>query len=278
MHNPDIRDHEGGPQIHPSAVVAHAAKLGRGVSVGPFCVVGPDVDLGDGVELLSHVVLAGRTSIGEGTRVFPFASLGHEPQDLKYRGESSELRIGRNCVIREGVTMNPGTAAGGLLTSVGDRSVFLAQSHVAHDCRVGSEVIFSNNVMLAGHCSVGDYAILGGGAAVHQYVRLGRHSFIGGLAGVEHDVIPYGIALGNRAHLAGLNVVGLKRRGFSREDIHDLRRAYRLLFSVSGTLKERVEATEAEFGNHAQAAEILTFLREGGERAICVPREGRDAE
>ena len=278
MHNPDIREHDGGPQIHPSAVVAHAAKLGRGVSIGPFCVVGPDIDLGDGVELLSHVVLAGRTSIGEGTRIFPFASLGHEPQDLKYRGESSELRIGRDCIIREGVTMNPGTAAGGLLTSVGDRSVFLAQSHVAHDCRVGNEVIFSNNVMLAGHCSVGDYAILGGGAAVHQYVRLGRHSFIGGLAGVEHDVIPYGIALGNRAHLAGLNVVGLKRRGFSREDIHDLRRAYRLLFSLSGTLKERVEAAEAEFADHAQAAEILTFLREGGERAICVPREGRDAE
>ena len=278
MHNPDIREHDGGPQIHPSAVVAHAAKLGRGVSIGPFCVVGPDIDLGDGVELLSHVVLAGRTSIGEGTRIFPFASLGHEPQDLKYRGESSELRIGRDCIIREGVPMNPGTAAGGLLTSVGDRSVFLAQSHVAHDCRVGNEVIFSNNVMLAGHCSVGDYAILGGGAAVHQYVRLGRHSFIGGLAGVEHDVIPYGIALGNRAHLAGLNVVGLKRRGFSREDIHDLRRAYRLLFSVSGTLKERVEATEAEFANHAQAAEIVTFLRDGGERAICMPREGRDAE
>ncbi len=278
MPNPDTRDHDGGPQIHPSAVVAHAAKLGRGVAVGPFCVVGPEVELGEGVELLSHVVLAGRTSIGDGTRVFPFASLGHEPQDLKYRGESSELRIGRNCVIREGVTMNPGTAAGGLLTSVGDRSVFLAQSHVAHDCRVGSEVIFSNNVMLAGHCSVGDYAILGGGAAVHQFVRLGRHSFIGGLAGVEHDVIPYGIALGNRAHLAGLNVVGLKRRGFSREDIHDLRKAYRLLFSAAGTLKERVEATEAEFANHAQAAEILTFLREGGERAICVPREGRDAE
>ncbi len=278
MPNPDTRDHDGGPQIHPSAVVAHAAKLGRGVAIGPFCVVGPEVELGEGVELLSHVVLAGRTSIGDGTRVFPFASLGHEPQDLKYRGESSELRIGRNCVIREGVTMNPGTAAGGLLTSVGDRSVFLAQSHVAHDCRVGSEVIFSNNVMLAGHCSVGDYAILGGGAAVHQFVRLGRHSFIGGLAGVEHDVIPYGIALGNRAHLAGLNVVGLKRRGFSREDIHDLRKAYRLLFSAAGTLKERVEATEAEFANHAQAAEILTFLREGGERAICVPREGRDAE
>ena len=271
------RDRDAGPQIHPSSVVAHAARLGRGVEIGPFCVIGPDVVLGDGVRLVSHVAVAGRTAIGEGTRVFPFASLGHEPQDLKFRGEPSELRIGRACVIREGVTMNPGTAAGGLLTSVGDRSVFLAQSHVAHDCRVGDEVIFSNNVMLAGHCAVGDNAILGGGAAVHQFVRIGTHAFIGGLAGVEHDVIPYGIALGNRAHLAGLNVVGLKRRGFSREAIHDLRRAYKLLFAAPGTLKERSDAVEAEFAGHPQADEILRFLRDGGERAICVPREGRDA-
>ena len=276
MSDLDMRDRGAGPQIHPSAVVAHAARLGRGVEIGPFCTVGPDVVLGDDVRLVSHVAISGRTTIGAGTRVFPFASLGHEPQDLKFRGESSELRIGAACVIREGVTMNPGTAAGGLLTSVGDRSVFLAQSHVAHDCRVGSEVIFSNNVMLAGHCTVGDHAILGGGAAVHQFVRLGQHSFIGGLAGVEHDVIPYGIALGNRAHLAGLNVVGLKRRGFSREVIHDLRRAYKSLFSAGGTLRERIAAVAAEFGTHAQAREILDFLREGGERAICVPRDGRD--
>jgi len=276
MPDPDRRDGDGGLLIHPSAVVAHAARLGRGVTIGPFCVLGPDVSLGDDVHLVSHVVVAGHTRIGDRTRVFPFASLGHEPQDLKFRGETSELRIGEDCVIREGVTMNPGTAAGGLLTSVGDRSVFLAQSHVAHDCRVGNEVIFSNNVMLAGHCAVGDHAILGGGAAVHQFVRLGRHSFIGGLAGVEHDVIPYGIALGNRAHLAGLNAVGLKRRGFSREQIHDLRRAYKLLFAAPGTLRERTEAMAAEFAGHAQADEILSFLREGGERAICTPREGRD--
>ncbi len=276
MSDVDMRDHDGGPFIHPSAVVAHAAQLGRGVHIGPFCTVGPDVVLGEGVRLVSHVAIAGHTTIGEGTRVFPFASLGHEPQDLKFRGETSELRIGRDCVIREGVTMNPGTAAGGLLTSVGDRSVFLAQSHVAHDCRVGDEVIFSNNVMLAGHCTVGDNAILGGGAAVHQFVRLGRHSFIGGLAGVEHDVIPYGIALGNRAHLAGLNVVGLKRRGFSREVIHDLRRAYKLLFATAGTLSERTGAVAADFGGHGQVDEILAFLRDGGERAICVPRDGRD--
>ena len=208
----------------------------------------------------------------------PFASLGHEPQDLKFRGERTVLQIGRDCLIREGVTMNPGTAAGGGVTRVGDRSVFLAQAHVAHDCSVGDDVIFSNNVMLAGHCSVGDHAILGGGAAVHQFVRLGRHSFIGGLAGVEHDVIPYGIALGNRAHLAGLNVVGLKRRGFSREQIHELRRAYRLLFSSPGTLKARVDAVASEFTADAQATEILTFLREGGDRAICTPRDAREPE
>ena len=278
MVDPDARELGGAPQIHPYAIVAHSARLGAGVSIGPFCTVGPDAELADGVTLVSHVVVAGHTTIGEGTRIFPFASLGHEPQDLKYRGERTELRIGRDCLIREGVTMNPGTAAGGAVTLVGDRSVFLAQAHVAHDCRVGSDVIFSNNVMLAGHCSVGDHAILGGGAAVHQFVRLGRHAFIGGLAGVEHDVIPYGIALGNRAHLAGLNVVGLKRRGFSREQIHELRRAYRLLFSSPGTLKERVEAVAAGFSDDAQAAEILAFLRDGGDRAICTPRDGRETE
>ncbi len=251
MSDLDMRDRDAGPQIHPSAVVAHAAQLGRGVQIGPFCVVGPDVVLGEGVRLVSHVAVAGHTTIGAGTRVFPFASLGHEPQDLKFRGEVSELRIGRDCLIREGVTMNPGTAAGGLLTSVGDRSVFLAQSHVAHDCRVGDDVIFSNNVMLAGHCTVGDHAILGGGAAVHQFVRIGRHCFIGGLAGVEHDVIPYGIALGNRAHLAGLNVVGLKRRGFSREVIHDLRRAYRRCSPPRVRCRSGSEAVAAEFGRHA---------------------------
>ena len=278
MVDPDARELGGEPQIHPYAIVSHSARLGAGVSIGPFCTVGPDVELGDGVALVSHVVVAGQTRIGEGTRVFPFASLGHEPQDLKYRGERTELRIGRDCLIREGVTMNPGTAAGGAQTVIGDRSVFLAQAHVAHDCRVGNDVIFSNNVMLAGHCSVGDHAILGGGAAVHQFVRIGRHSFIGGLAGIEHDVIPYGIALGNRAHLAGLNVVGLKRRGFSREQIHELRRAYRLLFSSPGTLKERVDAVAAEFADDAQVAEVLAFLREGGDRAICTPRDGREAE
>ena len=274
----DPRESRGATSIHPSAVVSPRARLGRGVEIGPFCMIGPEVELADDVQLLSHVVVAGHTMIGARTRVFPFASLGHEPQDLKYRGEASSLTIGSDCLIREGVTMNPGTAGGGLLTSIGDRGVFLAQSHVAHDCRIGSDVIFSNNVMLAGHCKVGDYAILGGGAAVHQFVRIGAQAFIGGLAGVEHDVIPYGIALGNRAHLAGLNVVGLKRRGFSREQIHDLRRAYRALFGADGTLAARVEQVASEFPGQPEIEEILNFVRNGGDRAICTPRDGKDGE
>lgn len=263
-------------RIHPSAIVEPGARLGEGVTVGPFCMVGADVSLGDGSELISHVVLAGRTTIGPRARIFPFASIGHQPQDLKYKGEPAALTIGSDCMIREGVTMNPGTEGGGLLTAVGDRCVFLANSHVAHDCRIGDNVIFSNNVMLAGHCQVGHFAIIGGGAAVHQYCRIGAHAFIGGLSGVENDVIPYGIAIGNRAHLAGLNIVGLKRRGFSRETIHDIRRAYRLLFADEGTLTERIEDVGVEFASHPVVHEILDFLREGGNRSICTPRDASE--
>lgn len=264
--------------VHPSACVEPGAQLGVGVHIGPFCHVGPEVRLGEGVRLVSHVSVAGVTSIGARTRVFPFAAIGHEPQDLKYRGERVSLTIGEDCLIREGVTMNPGTAGGGLETVVGSRSVFLANSHVAHDCRVGDDVILSNNVMLAGHCQVGDFAILGGGAAAHQFVRIGAHAFIGGLAGVENDVIPFGIALGNRAALAGLNVVGLKRRGFSHEAIHALRRAYRELFNGKGALKERIDDVAVAHAGQAAVEQVVAFLRAGGERAVCAPRAGRDAE
>ena len=190
--------------IHPSAVVDEGARLGEDVEIGPFCHVGPQATLGDGVRLHSHVSLAGDTTVGARTVIFPFASIGHPPQDLKYRGEPVRLTIGEDCLIREGVTMNPGTAGGGSETLVGPRSVFLANAHVAHDCRIGEGVILSNNVMLAGHCQIGDFAILSGGAAAHQFVRIGAHAFVGGLAGVEHDLIPFGLALGNRAALAGL--------------------------------------------------------------------------
>jgi len=264
--------------IHPSACVEPGARLGVDVNVGPFCHIGPKVTLGDGVRLISHVSLAGDTRVGARTRVFPFAAIGHEPQDLKYKGEPVRLTIGEDCLIREGVTMNPGTAGGVGETIVGSRCVFLANAHVAHDCRIGDDVILSNNVMLAGHCKVGDFAILSGGSAAHQFVRIGAHAFVGGLAGVENDIIPFGIAIGNRASLAGLNVVGLKRRGFSHEAVHELRRAYKTLFSAAGTLKERIEEVAAAFPDQPAVQQVVAFLREGGERAICTPRAGRDDE
>ena len=262
--------------VHPSAIVAKGAKLGAGVKIGPFCSIGSEVTLGHGVELISHVVVAGRTSIGARTRLFPFASIGHEPQDLKYKGEASTLAVGADCIIREGVTMNPGTEGGGMATVVGDRCAFLAYSHVGHDCRVGNNVIFSNNVMLAGHCTVGDFAILGGGAGVIQFARIGTHSFLGGMSALENDLIPYGMALGNRAYLSGLNIIGLQRRGFTREQIHSLRRAYRLLFADESTLMERVEDVANEFGDHPIVQEIVAFIRAGGKRSVCTPRDGHD--
>ena len=262
--------------IHKSAVIEEGASLGEGVEIGPFCLVGSEVKLGDGVKLLSHVVVAGDTSVGARTRIFPFASIGHQPQDLKYRGEPVKLVIGEDCLIREGVTMNPGTAGGAALTEIGPRAVFLANSHVAHDCQIGEGVILSNNVMIAGHCQVGDFAIFGGGSACHQFTRIGAHAFIGGLAGVENDVIPFGIALGNRAGLAGLNYVGLKRRGYSSTAIQALRRAYKQLFGETGTLKERIEDVAASFADEPAVRQMVAFLRAGGDRAICTPREGRD--
>ena len=264
--------------VHPTACVEAGARLGAGVQVGPFCHIGPEATLGDGVRLVSHVSVAGVTTIGARTRIFPFAAIGHEPQDLKYRGERVSLTIGEDCLIREGVTMNPGTTGGGLQTVVGSRSVFLANAHVGHDCWIGDNVILSNNVMLAGHCHVGDFAILSGGAAAHQFVRIGAHAFIGGIAGVENDIIPFGMALGNRAALAGLNVVGLKRRGFSHEALHDLRRAYKQLFTGKGTLRERAEDVAAAYPDQEAVRQIVDFVRAGGERAICVPRAGKDIE
>jgi UDP-N-acetylglucosamine acyltransferase len=264
-------------KIHATAIVEPGAAIGAGAKIGPYCVVGPDVSLAEGVELVSHAVVAGRTTIGAGTRIFPFASIGHQPQDLKYKGEPSTLTVGANCIIREGVTMNPGTEGGGMSTTVGDGCAFLANSHVGHDCHVGSNVILSNNVMLAGHVTVGDFAIIGGGAAVIQFARVGAHSFLGGMSGLEHDLIPYGMALGNRAHLSGLNIIGLQRRGFSRGDIHDMRRAYRLLFAAEGTLMERVEDVSLEFKSHPIVIEIVEFIRAGGKRSVCTPREAGES-
>ncbi len=257
--------------IHPSAVVDPKAKLAEGVSIGPFCVVGPDVELGRGVELIAHVVVGGRTKIGAETRIFPFASIGLQPQDLKYKGEPSELIIGERNQIREHVTMNPGTEGGGMITRVGDECLFMMSAHVAHDCIVGNNVILANNATLAGHVQVGDNAVLGGLCAVHQFVRIGRHTMIGGMSGVENDVIPYGAVMGNRAYLSGLNLVGLKRRGFARDDIHALRNAYRVLFSQEGTMAERLDDVANLFKDVGCVMEIVDFVRADSSRAICRP-------
>ncbi|CAK0773116.1 acyl-(acyl-carrier-protein)--UDP-N-acetylglucosamine O-acyltransferase [Azospirillaceae bacterium] len=258
--------------IHPLAVVDPAAKLSDGVVIGPFCCVGPHVELGEGVRLVSHVVVDGRTTIGPHTVIYPFASLGSPPQDLKYRDEPSELFVGAHNKIREHVTMNPGTSGGGMVTRVGDYGLFMVGAHVAHDCIVGDRVILANNATLGGHVVLGDYAIIGGLSAVHQFVRIGPHAMIGGMSGVENDVIPFGLVMGERARLSGLNLVGLERRGFGREDIRIIRAAYRMLFAFEGTLAERIEEVARDFGDHELVDRILAFIRAKSSRSICQPR------
>lgn len=264
-------------EIHASAIVAEGATLGNNVSVGPFSIVGPAVTLHDGVTIKGHVVVEGRTSIGPNSVVFPFASIGHQPQDLKYRGEDSELIVGANTVIREHVTMNPGTSGGGLVTQTGRNCLFMVGAHVAHDCRIGDHVILVNNATLGGHVEIGDYAIVGGMSAVHQFVRIGAYAMVGGMSGVENDVIPYGSVTGNRAHLSGLNIVGLKRRNFSREQIHDLRAAYRLLFAEEGTMQEHLEDVATLFSGNELVMEVVGFVRADSSRAICQPQMERAA-
>jgi UDP-N-acetylglucosamine acyltransferase len=258
--------------IHPTALVEKGARLGERVRIGPYCIVGPNVELNDDVELVSHVVVAGHTSIGAKTKVFPFASLGHPPQDLKYKGEPTRLVIGTNNIIREHATMNPGTAGGGGLTKVGSNGLFMVAIHVAHDCKVGDHVVMANNATLGGHVHVGDYAVLGGLCAIHQFVRIGRYAMIGGMSGVENDVIPYGSVMGDRARLSGLNIIGLKRRGFSREDIHNLRTAYRLLFAQEGTMAERLEDVAGLYGKSEPVMDLVEFISKDSARAICQPK------
>ena len=261
-------------EVHATAIVESGARLGQGVVVGPYCTVGPDVVLEDGVGLISHVVVAGRTTIGPRTTVYPFASIGMPPQDLEYKGEPSHLEIGADNVIREHATMTPGTQGGGMLTRVGDNGLFMAGTHVAHDCTVGDHVVLANNASLGGHVVVDDYAILGGLAGVHQFCRIGAHSFVGAMSSVVQDVIPYGSASGDRARLVGLNIVGLRRREFSRADIQALRTAYRLLFAEEGTLSERIEDVAEMYSDSAAVMDIVAFMRADTTRAICQPTAG----
>ncbi len=257
-------------KIHSSAVIEDGCVLGSDVVIGPFCHLGPEVILGDGVELMSHVSVQGITKIGSNTRIFPFASVGNEPQDLKFAGERVTVEGGDNCTIREGVTLNPGTAGGGNTTTIGNNCAFLANSHVAHDCRIGNGVICSNNVMIAGHCDIGDHVIFGGGSAIHQFSRVGHNAFIGGLAGVEGDLIPFGMAMGNRANLAGLNLIGMKRAGISRESIHLVRAAFKELFSGDKTVQDTAKALR-ESATDPQLIDLLDFIMASADRALCTP-------
>jgi UDP-N-acetylglucosamine acyltransferase len=260
--------------IHPTALVSSLAVLGDNVKIGPYCVVGDDVSLDDGVELISHVVVEGSTIIGANTRVFPFASIGHIPQDLKYAGEKSRLEIGRDCTIREQVTINPGTSGGGMLTRVGNNCLLMVGAHVAHDCMIDDHVILVNNATLAGHVKIGEFAIVGGLSAIHQFVRIGRHVMIGGMCGVENDVIPYGSVIGNRAQLIGLNLIGIKRRNFSREIIHELRKAYKQMFTAKDTLNERLAVIAETFAKNEPVMESVDFIQADSSRAICQPKPG----
>lgn len=260
--------------IHPTAVIEDGAVIGEGAYIGPYCVIGAEVKLGANVRLHSHVSIGGDTEIGEGTQVFPFASLGYAPQDLKFKGEKTRLVIGKHNTIREHVTMNPGTEGGGSLTQVGDHCLFMVATHVAHDCIVGNHVILANNATLAGHVQVGDGAVIGGLAAVHQFVRIGTGAMIGGLSGVEHDVIPFGSVIGERAWLAGLNLIGLKRRQLDRETIHAIRHVFKDVFGQSeGTIASRAEATRKQYGHIPAVDGLLRFIEEKSHRSLLVPRD-----
>lgn len=257
--------------VHPTSIVEQGAKIGNGVSIGPFCHVGSEAVIGDDVVLISHVVIMGPTILGSGSKVYPNAVLGGDPQNTKHKGGHTTLVIGKNCMIREGVTMHRGTDGSRGETTVGDNCMFLAYAHVAHDCVIGDNVTFSNNVMIGGHVTVGNNVIIGGGAAIHQFTRVGHHAFIGGLAALAHDLIPYGMAIGNHAYLGGLNIVGMKRSGMARPEIHNLRHAVRMLFDRTKPIKVRAEDVRISYVESAAVADLIGFITTDTKRAYCTP-------
>ena len=264
--------------IDPTARVADGARIGDGVGIGPYCIVGPQAELQDGVRLIAHVHVTGVTTIGAGSVVYPFASLGTPPQSVHYRGGATRLAIGARCELREGVSINTGTEDGGGLTSVGDECLLMVGAHVGHDCHVGNRVTFANNAVLGGHVCVGDNAFLGGQAAVHQFVRIGEGVMLAGLSGAAGDIIPFGYALGQIAELRGLNVVGLRRRGASRAEMHRLRRAYRALFLGEGVFADRLDTLARDFAGDPLVEKIIAFLRARGKRPLMQARAQDDGD
>lgn len=255
--------------IHPTATVAEGARIGAGCSIGPGCVIGPDVVIEDGVELIAHVIVDGHTRLGAGMKVFPFATIGLAPQDMKYKGEPTGIEIGAGTQVREHATLHRGSVGGDGMTRIGANCLIMAVAHVAHDCRLADNVILANNVMLGGHVEIGDTVFVGGGTAIHQFVRIGRQAVLGGMSGVESDVVPYGSAWGNRARLMGINLIGMKRRGFTRPQIHAMRAAFRTLFGgEDGVFAERLKAVEARAANEAPVAELLAFIAAKSRRGL----------
>ncbi len=264
-------------KIHPSSIIDKKTKLGKNVQIGPFCIIGPDVVLGDNVELKSHIVITGHTTIGENTVIYPFASIGFNSQDDRTpTGEVTKVIIGKNNIIREYVTIQPGTTTAkrsNLATIIGNDNLLMLGTHIAHDCVIGNNTIFANNATLAGHVTVGDYAIIGGLAAVHQYVRIGAHSIIGGVSAVVRDVVPFGMVSSDRASLEGFNIVGMKRRGFDQDEINIVKQIIERLFkSDDGVMTDRIENLSKEFKSSPAASMILEFVKEDSARAFCEPK------
>ncbi len=259
--------------IHPTAIIDPNATLGTNVSVGAYSIVGADVTLEDHVTLKSHVCVEGQTLIGEGSIIYPFAAIGTQPQDLKFGGETSRLIVGQNCSIREHVTMHTGTEGGGMETRTGDHCLFMVGVHVAHDCVIGNNVIMANNATLGGHVVVGDHVLIGGLSAVHQFIRIGDHAVIGGMSGVESDVIPYGRVKGERASLAGLNLIGLGRNGFSKSDIRVIQKAFSQLFSDQETLDIRLSQVEKNYSDNESVQKIIAFAKVESRFPLCQPHK-----
>jgi UDP-N-acetylglucosamine acyltransferase len=261
--------------IDATARIEPGATIGRKVSIGPYCVIGSRVVIGDGCRLVAHVHITGHTTIGPQTAIYPFASLGTPPQSVKYRGGPTRLIVGADCDIRESVTMNTGTEDDRGVTEVGDRCLLMVGSHIGHDCKVGSDVTFANNVVLGGHVNVGDFVVFGGQAAVRQFVRIGQGAMVVGLSGVRADVIPFGLVQGPLAQLIGLNVVGMRRRGWKKADIHRLRRAYEFIFFGAGIFRERVEQVAAQDPDHPLIREVTEFIRSGSHPLTTATRRGQ---
>ena len=256
--------------IHPTAIIDTKAKISNDIEIGPYTVIGPNVEIGEATRIYSHVNISGNTKIGKNNKIYPFASIGNDPQDLKFQGEVTNLEIGDNNKIREYVTINPGTKGGGGITKVGNNCLFMVSSHIAHDCFVGNNVILANNVPLGGHAHIGDNAIIGGNSAVQQFTRVGKSAMIGGMCGVVRDIIPYGIAHGNRSILQGLNLIGLRRKNIPNKDIITLSNAYKEIFK-NENLTENLNNLSHEFKNNELVIEVIEFIEKDKKRPICTP-------